>query len=358
MSTLRYVVETEKMAHNIQLLQQRVGSGRLYAVLKADGYGLGCQRMAALCGQYGIRAFAVTALEDAEAVVASGVEVEELLLLSSAVPGEIPRLAELGVTFTVASQLDAENLAGLQVRAHIKVDTGMGRRGFYFDQPEAIAAIYAQYPNIRFTGIYTHFADGVNRDSAQTQFARFDVVIQSLSDRGLQVGVRHCCSSTSVFLYDHMVLDGARVGSALLGRVLGGERFGLQHTGKCVAAVESVRVLPKGATVSYGRTFRADREMTIAVCPVGTHHGFGLSLQSGKQNFWPELMENLRRIRNRMTGRGVPSAIIGGKKCNVLGCVCSEMVVLDVTDVPCKPGDCVVFNINPMFLNDMVVDFV
>lgn len=354
---LQYVVETEKIAQNIRLLFARVDGGRLYAVLKANGYGLGCREMAALCSANGIRHFAVTDLKSAQAVRSANVVVEELLMLSSAALDEIPQLVQLGVTFLVASQQDAENLADYAVSAHVKVDTGMGRRGFYYTDVAAIRALYTDFPNIRFTGICTHFADGSNEKRTKLQFSRFSHVLDHLQRAGIQVGVRHCCSSTSVFLHEQMLLDGVRIGSALLGRIPDGARFGLQHTGMCYAPIESVRALPKGATISYGSCFRTPRPMRIAVCPVGTHYGFGLSNQNGVQDLRSEILECLRRLRNRLTGRSIPYALVDGKPCKVLGCICTEMTLLDVTDVPCHAGQLVQFPINPMLLNDVPVVF-
>lgn len=355
---IRYLVEKENIAHNVRLLRQRMATGKLYAVLKANGYGLGCREMAILCAENGVDHFAVSDLADAEAVVASGVRVQELLFLSSAPKEQIPRLVQLGVTFTVASESDATRLSDYWVNAHIKVDTGMGRRGFLDQAPDRIAALYEAYPNIRFTGIYTHFADGSNRKGVTAQFARFEAVLNYLQKQGISVGLRHCCSSGSVFLEDAMLLDGARVGSALLGRIVGGQAYGLRPTGVCAVPIEAVRTIPKGATVSYGRTFRAKKEMRVAICPVGTHHGLGLVPLCGRQSFWPALLENLRRLRNRMLGRSVPYAMIAGQKCECLGCICSEMVVLDVTDIHCQAGDTALFNINPILLSNVPIEWI
>ena len=297
MRMLRYVVEKNKIANNIRMLEQRVQSRRIYAVLKADGYGMGCQRMASVCSENQLTYFAVTTLEDAEAVMAAGVPVKELLFLSSAAPEDIPRLVELGVTFTVASEADALALLPYHARVHIKVDTGMGRRGVYFNQASDIADLYMRYPNLQFVGIYTHFADALNRKRTQRQFSRFQSVLQYLQDRQIDVGIRHCCSSSTVFLYDDMLLDAVRVGSALLGRVIDYPRYGIQRTGVCYVPIEAVRTLRKGATVSYGSAYQAEKDMQVAVCTVGTHHGFGLSVLCGKQKLWMELIDVLRYIR-------------------------------------------------------------
>ena len=358
MSTLRYIVEKEKIAHNVGILRQCVGSKRIYAVLKADGYGLGCEALAAVYGENGLHCFAVTDAEEAAAVAGAGLEVEELLLMSSATPEDIPTLASMGVTFTVASVQDAENLADFSVRAHIKVDTGMGRRGFQQSQIEQIVQLYDRFPNIRFTGIYTHFSDGGSKKTCRAQFERFRSVLSALEKRGIKPGIRHCCNSLATFHQSGMMLDGVRVGSALLGRIAGASRFGLQRTGVCQAPIESVRTVAKGTQIGYGSVFRCSREIRVALCPIGTHHGFGIITNSGEQNLIPAILSVLRLIKSRATGRSVPAAQIHGKRCKALGCICSEATMLDVTDVPCCAGDVAAFDINPILLHNVLVEFI
>lgn len=350
-----YVVEKQKVGHNIQLLRQRAGSRIIYAVLKANGYGLGSAEMAKLCSACGLRRFAVTELCDAEKIAASGVEMDELLLLTSAFPQEIDRLIELGVTFTVASQEDAANLAGRQVRAHIKVDTGMSRRGFPAEDPQTIAALYEKYPDIQFTGIYTHFANGYDRKGTLAQFDRFRGVLQTLEEKGIAPGTRHCCSSPAILGDEAMLLDGIRVGSALLGRFSDTLNMGFQRTGVCYVPVESVRQLPKGAQVGYSGLFTTRRPMTTALCPLGLHNGFGHSYLTGTVRPGVEIFQALSAFRKRIRGDGVPGGILNGHRCKALGSICSEMVILDVTGVPCKSGDMVQFDINPLMLNDVPV---
>lgn len=117
-----YIIEKDKIANNIAQLRHYVGNRTIYAVLKSDGYGLGCLDMAILCFENGLRHFAVCNRKDAE-TVAAAVPVEELLLLSSADSADIPKLADLGVTFTVTSEKDLQILEYYHARVHVKVDT-------------------------------------------------------------------------------------------------------------------------------------------------------------------------------------------------------------------------------------------
>lgn len=344
-----YLVETDKIEHNIKLLCSAMGIGRVYAVVKANGYGLGCGEMVRLCSQFGVRCFAVSDITGARVVRSTGVPVEELLLLSSADPDEIPELVELGVTFTVASRTDAQRLECYNTSAHIKVDTGLGRRGLTSDATDDILALYRDFPNLCYTGIYTHFSDPGH---ALRQFRRFSRVLHRLERAGIDPGVRHCCSSSTVFRWREMHLDGIRVGSALLGRVPGGEAYGLQRTGVCRVPIESIRMLKRGSTVGYGSMFRTHRKTTVALCAVGTHNGFGVRFGYGRINCLARLYQKLFR-----DGDSVLFGKLHGTRCAVLGHVSTEGVVLDVTDVLCREGDLMEFEVNPLLLHDVPVVF-
>lgn len=352
-----YLVKKEDLAHNIASLRSQI-PGKIYAVVKADGYGLGCEVLARACAENGLRCFAVTSLQEAETVVATGVEPEELLLMASAAPEQIPRLLQLGVTFTVASRQDVENLAQYQAKAHIKIETGMGRRGFRPEELEYIRQLYTACPNLRITGIYTHFLEGADRKRTLSQYERFQKVLSDLEEQGIAPGTRHCCNSAATIWQPDLYLDGVRLGSALLGRHPGAQsRLNLRRVGMGYVRIESLHELPKGATVGYGGLYRTARPTTVAVCPIGTHNGLGVIPYKGQQTFRESFLEVLRMARNRMTNRNLPCVTIGGKRCVGLGSVCSEAVMVDVTGISCQVGEYAQVDINPILLHDIAVIF-
>lgn len=360
----KYIVEAEKITHNIGVIRQQAKDAIVYAVVKCDGYGTGCANLTRICAQNGLRRFAVTEVREAQCV-AEQTSPEELLMLTSVTDlADAQALDACGATFTVASVADAELLSDYcatqskPVCAHIKIDTGMGRRGFLPQQAEDVIGLYYRFPEIRFTGIYTHFGHAFDPKATKEQYDRFRAVLQALEKEGINPGVRHCCNSVATFRYPQMALDAVRAGSSLLGRILGGDKYGLQRTGVCRASVECVRTLPKDSTVGYGGIYRTKKETKVALCSVGGHNGFGLALKPGLQSTGTGLLDLLAIIRNRLTGRDVPTVEIGGKRCRVLGCICSEAVMIDVTDVPCEAGDVALFDINPLMLNDMEVEYV
>ncbi len=360
----KYIVETEKIRKNIACIRERAGDAAVYAVVKCDGYGTGCRALTRVCAESGLRRFAVTEVREAQ-IVAQETTPEELLMLTCVgSTAQVHELAQCGATFTVASEADAALLHeyctahDMQLCAHIKIDTGMGRRGFLPEECGQLPALIRRYPMLRFTGIYTHFGHALDPKATQAQYRRFCEVIQTLCAAGIDPGVRHCCNSTATFRYPQMAMDAVRVGSALLGRILGGERYGLARTGICAAQIESVRTLPKGSTIGYGGIYRTRKPTRVALCPVGGHHGFGLSLKPGQQSLLTGALDTLAIVRNRVTGRDIPTVTIGQRRCRVLGCICSEAVMIDVTDVPCQAGDTALFDINPLMRNDMEVEYV
>ena len=360
----RYIVEKDKIVSNISVIKNHVKEAMVYAVVKCDGYGTGCRNLVRVCADSGLRRFAVTEVREAQ-IVAEETTPEELLMLTSATSMEdVEALAAAGATFTVASAEDAKLLQDYcatkqcRVAAHIKIDTGMGRRGFLPQDHAAVSDLYFRFPEIQFTGIYTHFGHAFDPKATKEQYRQFCQVLDALNKAGIDPGVRHCCKSVATFHYPEMALDAVRAGSCLLGRIIGGSKYGLRRTGMCHAPIECVRTLPKGATIGYGSIYRTKKPTKVALCGIGGHHGFGLSLKPGVQSPATGLLDLLAIIRNRLTGRDVPTVTIGGKACRVLGCICSEAVMIDVTGVDCKPGDEALFDINPLMRNDMEVFYI
>ncbi len=354
-----YFAEKEKIAHNIRLLRSRVGDRRIYAVLKANGYGLGSAALASVCSENGLDCFAVSDLRQARDVTDSVENIRELLLMSTPVTSQIPEFVRLGVTFTASSLEQLRILEPFGVKVHIKVDTGLGRRGFSWEDAEQIVSAYSAFPGLTFTGIYTHFIDGADQKLTGLQMQRFGVVLFALEKAGIDPGIRHSCGSVSAFGPEEYLLDGVRIGTALLGRVPGGEsKYGLQPTGFCRVPIELVRTVPKGATVGYSAAFRAKKEMKLALCPIGTHNGFGVVASSGYETAASLRNRLLRQLRTGLTGNGIPGGYIGGKFCPAVGRIFTEAVLLDVTGLDCQPGDEAVFNINPIMRHDMPVELI
>ncbi|MCD8322631.1 MAG: alanine racemase [Oscillospiraceae bacterium] len=356
----RYIVQKDLMEENIRLVQKAAGSALLYGTVKANGYGLGLEAMVRTFSAQGIDHFAVTEPSDAKRICEYGVPVTEVLMMRPVTePEELEALLTLPVTLSVGSTEDAQALTQAARRlhvfpqAHIQVDTGLGRFGFVAGESEQIFRIYDQFPDIRFTGIYTHFAFGANRRLTMRQFYLFQKTVQTLERAGYDVGIRHCASSAALFYFPETRLDAVRVGSAMLGRILHGERFGLKTVGVCEASIDELRTLPAGATVGYAARFTAKQDMRIATVCVGTLHGLSLEAGSGKKDFVSGLRALAGQARRLVRRSASLCASVNGQTVPVLGVVYTEAVALDVTGIDCRVGDLARLPLNPIYLRYM-----
>lgn len=355
----KYIIEVQKLHHNIAILKEKAGNAIIWGVVKGNGYGLGAAELALVLRQQGIDHFAVTALKEVKALRQAGLTEEPILMLrATADPAELRELVSLQVTCTLGTSADAEALETVcreldtVAQAHVKLDTGMGRFGFLPDQRAEVERLYRDYPHIRPTGIYTHFHSGSNEAVTAAQFKTFTAQVEALRSRGIEVGMVHCCNSLAFWNFPHMHLDAVRLGSCILGRVGYGPRAGLQSVGYAQAEVEALKTLPKGHNVGYSRGCTLKRQTTAAVVGVGYIHGF--SVERGYDVFRPKdcLRSMARYLKYLLKGRRL-TVEVNGRTCPVLGHVGMVNMVVDVTGIPCALHDPVKVMINPLDLKEM-----
>jgi len=358
-----YVVEREKLVENIRILKEKAGAAAFYGVIKGNGYGLGLIPMAQRLREGGVDRFAVTELSEVRALRENGFENEEILMMrATCLKEELLELLELGATGTVASMDCAKAMAEAAKEAekpfpcHVKIDTGMGRYGFHPDETEAVAEVYGM-EHLQVTGIYTHFHTAFSSEKfTRSQFADFSAVLSFLRSQGIEPGLRHCCNSSAFIKYPEMHLDGVRVGSALLGRLSFPCDMGLNRIGWCEGKVEVLRELPKGHSVGYGAAWVAKRPTRIAVCGVGYYHGFGAEHGDDIFRFRDCLRGGLHYVKAFLKKKAI-YVKVNGKSARVLGHIGMVQTICDVTDIPCQVGDIVRFEINPLMLKDMEIEY-
>lgn len=356
-----YIVEEAKLAGNVEYLRKTADGTPIWGVIKGNGYGLDAAKLGCFLRARGIDRFAVTDVSEAQALRSAGLVEEPILMLrATGEAEELRTLLSLGVTCTVGSLSDAAALRevaaelGVTAEAHIKIDTGMGRYGFLPQELEDIARVYRDYPGIKPVGIYTHFYRAGDARGTREQFAAFLSVTEKLTALGLNVGMRHCCNSLAFWYYPEMRLDAVRLGSCLLGRVGYAAKAGLERVGYAEATVEALRRLPKGHNVGYGGDCTVKRDTTAAIVNIGYYHGF--AVERGYDIFRPRdcLRSMGRYLKYLLQGRCL-TVSVGGKSCRVLGHVGMVNLVVDVTGVPCKLGDPVVAQINPLDAKGMEI---
>lgn len=325
-------VDLGALRHNFKIVKEKAGTSVLMAVVKADAYGHGDAAVASLFDKEGADRFAVSGFGEALSLRRAGIT-KPILILGYTGAQNAAALAESGITQTVFSLEYAKALseaaqrAGVKVRVHIKVDTGMGRIGFTADDDisravDEIACAYA-LPGLLPEGIFTHFAAADSKaehDMAYTrrQYGLLCEVIRRLEARGCAFRLHHCCNSAGTFAWPEYHLDLVRPGVILYGEQPSGEVTlpGLVPAMRLKAAVSMVKELAEGDAVSYGCMFRAEHPMRVATLAVGYADGY------------PRALSN----RGTVDLHGCPA--------RVLGRVCMDQMIVDVTDIPnVKAGD-------------------
>ena len=326
-------IDLDALVHNFDIIKKEAAGAKLMAVVKADAYGHSARIVAPLLEQHGADAFAVSNIE--EAITLRGCGITRPILILGYTPVSLAAQLYLNdISQCVYSPEYARDLSeracadGVKVKIHIKLDTGMSRLGFDCRDgslsgiEEAIAA--ARLNGFVFEGIFTHFAVSDRTETEEDgftdgQYRRFSVAVEQFERAGLKAKYRHCCNSAAFCLDNDKHFDLCRPGIILYGLTPSSaltlkEDFIPVMTVKSVGSM--VKKIKKGDTVSYGRTFTADREMKIATVTAGYADGY------------PRLLSNKGYV------------LINGKRANILGRVCMDQLSVDVSDIAdVKQGD-------------------
>ena len=328
-------ISLDNLEHNYRTLREHVGKGpRFLGVVKADSYGHGAVQVSRTLEELGAEYLAVSNLEEAIQLRRGGVGLP-VLILGYTPPEYAPDEAEMSITQEVHGLQYAKDLnkalegTGRKLTVHLKIDTGMTRLGFFADQPEqTLAALVevAQLPNLYIEGVFMHFCVADSRAEedvsfTKLQYKRFMDMLSAMEGAGIKPEIRHCCNSGAAILYPEFALDMVRPGIITYGNAPSEELEGaisLRPMMSLHSMIAQVRTVPAGTDISYGRLYRTARDTRVAVLPIG--YADGLSrLLTGKASFY-------------LRGKLVP----------VIGRICMDMCMLDVSEVPdAKPGDIV-----------------
>ncbi|EES73609.1 alanine racemase [Paenibacillus sp. oral taxon 786 str. D14] len=316
-------VSLDAIAHNTGLFRKQIAEGcRLMAVVKANGYGHGAVQAAQAAIHAGADCLGVALVDEALQLRAAGIS-QPILVLGYTPPFGVEAAVRQGITLTVDTQeVLQETIAcakkqGCAARIHLKVDTGMSRIGLSTTRAviELAELAAAAAPFVILEGVFTHFADADGPDPAYTleQFARFQACLDALEAHGLHVPIKHCCNSAATMRFPQMHLDLVRIGIALYGLYPSAQlrlpEYPLQQAMQLKTKIASLRRIKPGQTVGYGRTYRAAEERLIATVPIGYADGLSRTLSN----------------------RGF--ALVRGHRVPIIGRVCMDQTMLDVTDV-------------------------
>lgn len=313
-------LDLRALEHNVRFLQSCLPEGcRLMPAVKADAYGHGAIHIAGELNRLGIRDFCVACVSEGIRLREAGIT-GQILILGYTHPGQFPLLQRYRLTQTVIDPEYAELLeqSGQKLHVHIAVDTGMHRLGIRCEDIEQIAAVY-KMKNLSVDGIFTHLSacdsDAPNcRDFTESQISAFYQVTDILKAMGCACGSLHLLSSYGILNYPEAAADLVRPGIALYGVLSSRNELlsaALRPVLSLKARVASVRTLQPGESAGYGMDFTAKRETRIAVLSIGYADGFPRSLSS----------------------RG-GYVLIRGKKAPVIGRVCMDQTLVDVSRIP------------------------
>ncbi len=311
------LIDTSALLENVKTIKSKLSDGvKLMCVVKANAYGHGGIEVARLCKDEADY-FAVATVEEGVELRKNGISLP-ILILGNTPPCDFGKLIKYDLQATVFSGESAKLLdtfcKGLNVKAkvHIAVDSGMGRIGFLPNEINSAGEVFS-LRNLTTQGIFTHFACADERDNDYTdlQISRFNAFLDGLKNTGINLPIVHACNSAGI-LNSRPNYSMVRAGIALYGLDPSsnvGASSGLRPALSWHTSVIHIKNLKKGEGVSYGRTFVADKEMVVATLPVGYADGY------------PRILS------------GKSYVLIRGKRAPVLGRICMDQMMVDVSDI-------------------------
>jgi len=330
------VVNLANVANNIKVVKGMVRGGtRVMAVVKANGYGHGIYEVGQMALNAGADWLGVATVMEGVFLRRWSIT-EPILVLSPVFEEEYENLILNNLASTVFSIQSAQRLSYVagylekNAKIHIKIDTGMNRVGYNAQNAAAATAAadeiikISKLPNIVLEGIYTHLATSdSNPDFAKEQFAFFKHILGIIEDKGLHIPIRHIANSGGILGFRDFDLDMVRSGVLTYGLAPDSTREGalkMQELGFLPALtlksrVAHVKTVAAGSSVGYSRNYFAKTDIEVATIPLG--YGDGIS----------------RGLSNR------GKVLIHGHLCNIVGNVCMDQFMVDVTGVGAKVRD-------------------
>lgn len=293
---------------------------KMMAIVKADGYGHGAVEVAGQIDEL-VDAYGVAILEEGIELRKAGFT-KPILILGYTPKPLYPAMIRYNIATAVFTMEMAKEISDTAVamhqkaQIHIKLDTGMSRIGFSItkESKEVIEQI-AKLPGIEIKGCFSHFArmDEKDKTKAKEQFAKFTKMVSALEEDGVNLGIRHISNSAGIMEAPEVQMDMVRNGICLYGlypsEEVQKERLPLKPAMELKAYVSFVKTLEAGVEIGYGGTYTTTKTTRVATIPVGYADGYPRCL----------------------SGKG--SVLIHGKKAPILGRVCMDQFMVDVTDI-------------------------
>lgn len=313
-------IDLDALAHNFQQVRRRVGEGRkVLVVVKANAYGHGMVPVSRTLSELGVDMLGVALVDEAACLRRAGIQTP-ILLLGSLLPEEAGEALRWKAIPTVNTpELGKEisrqaRRAGCQVKVHVRVDTGMGGIGVYYQEAPEFIAYLAELGGVEVEGLYTHFSvANEDRVFTELQIERFCQVVGELERRGIDLPLKHAANSAAVIGLASSYFDMVRPGLMVYGlspmEGCPGE-ISLRPVMSFKARIAQLKRVPAGWSISYGRTYTTPRETVLAAIPVGYADGYN------------RLLSNTGEV------------LIRSKRAPVVGRVCMDQFMVDVGHIP------------------------
>lgn len=317
-------IDLDAIAYNMGQMKNRIGGdARLIAVVKTDGYGHGAVPIAEMLEKFPyVWGYAVACLEEALELRRHGIK-KPVLVLGCIFPDEYEEMVRYEIRPAVYTEEMADAMSEEARRQqktayfHIKVDTGMGRLGFPVCSGSAdIIERISHLPYVELEGMFTHFAKADEKDKTYTmlQHKRFTQMIEQVEQRKIPIRYFDCDNSAGIIDLPDLRHDLARAGISTYGMYPSDEvrkdAVDLKPALSLISHVTYVKEVEPGTPISYGGTFVAPKKMKVATIPVGYGDGYPRSLSN----------------------KGC--VLIHGKRAKILGRVCMDQFMADVTEIP------------------------
>ena len=320
-------IDLDAIRQNARRIRQLVGCDiKILGVVKADAYGHGMEQVSKVLVKEGVEYLGVASLDEACELRRAGIK-SKILSLGAILPEEAEGVLKFDVIQTVSDLRVPMLLSRLggkkKVKVHIEIDTGMGRLGFWHEEAVECIKKIALMRNIRIDGIFTHFPSAEdNKAFTLNQIRIFNSFMEDIKREGVDIPIRHASNSIALIDFKEAHMNMVRPGLILYGLHPRGDlmnNLDLKPALSLKTRIVNIKSLPKGRSVSYGRSYITNEDTKIATIPVGYGDGYQ------------------RHLSNRA------DVLIGGIRAPVVGKICMDMTMVYVGHIKgVKVGDEVV----------------
>lgn len=312
-------INLEAVSNNYDIVRRHIGKTGIIAVIKSDAYGHGIEAIAKLLDKKGVLAFAVISLD--EAIRARRVSTAPILILGYLDENEIEEAIACGFVlslYDIALAPVYETVAARQGRkaiVHLKVETGLNRLGMQPEEAELLLKNPHMFPHLRVESVYSHLSSSGERSENMDQLANLEKLLARSYTGGGRPPI-HMANSHALQNFPEGFLSAVRLGLALYG--VDDVLPDLKPAMECKSIVIQRKKVKAGQGISYNKLFRAPHDMEVGVIGIG--YGEGLS--------------------QALTGKA--NVLVKGRKTPILGQICMNLCVIDLTDIPADRGEEVV----------------